>query len=200
MARLAALLLLLAASFAAWPDDLGEIRRKLDAHSHVRADFVQTRRMKDLQRPQVARGRMLAWGGAGVIWEIHDPLQAAYVLRENTTIQIADGREVERSAQDDAASARIGRILKSLLQGDANALAQWFDIAAHAAPEHWTITLTPHAGPLASYLKVMHVAGSEYVERVDIEEADGDSTQIRFRNHRDGGALSDEERRLLGAG
>ena len=200
MARLAVLVLLLAHGFAARAGDLDEIRRKLDAHSHVRADFVQTRRMKDLQRPQVARGRMLAWGASGVIWEIQEPLRATYVLRESTTIQIVDGRETERAAQDDAASARIGRILKSLFQGDANALGQWFDIAARVAPERWTITLTPHAGPLASYLKSMQVAGAEYVERVDIEESDGDSTQIRFRNHRDGGALSDEERRLLGAG
>ena len=200
MARLAALVLLLAQSFAAWSGDLDDIRRKLDAHSHVRAEFVQTRKLKDLQRPQVARGRMLAWGGAGVIWEVQEPLRATYVLRENTTIEIVDGRETERSAQDDAASARVGRILKSLLQGNANALGQWFDIAARAAPERWTITLTPHAGPLASYLKSMHVAGAEHVDRVDIEEVDGGSMQIRFRNHRDGGALSDEERRLLGAG
>jgi len=148
----------------------------------------------------VARGRMLAWGAAGVIWEIQEPVRATYALRESTTIQIADGRETERSAQDDAASARVGRVLKSLLQGDADALSQWFDVAARATPERWTITLTPHPGVLASYLKAMQVSGDEYVERVDIEEAGGDSTQIRFRNHRDGGALTEEERRLLGVG
>jgi hypothetical protein len=200
VARLAVFLFLVVQAARAWSGDLDDIRRKLDAHSHVRADFVQTRKLKELQRPQVARGRMLAWGAAGVIWEVRDPVQATYVLRESTTLQIVDGRETERSAQDDASSARVGRVLKSLLQGDANALGQWFDVAARAAPERWTITLKPHPGVLASYLKAMRVTGAEYVERVDIEEADGDSTEIRFRNHRDGGALTEEERRLLGVG
>ena len=200
MARLAVLLLLALQGVRAWAGDLDDIRRKLEAHSHLRADFVQTRKMKELQRPQVARGRMLAWGASGVIWELEAPVRATYVLRESTTIQIVDGRETERSSQDDVASARIGRVLKSLLQGDANSLGQWFDVAAHVAPERWTITLKPHPGVLASYLKAMQVSGAEYVERVDIEEDGGDSTQIRFRNHRDGGALSEEERRLLGVG
>jgi hypothetical protein len=200
VARLAVFLFLALQGVHAWSGDLDDIRRKLDAHSHVRADFVQTRRMKELQRPQVARGRMLAWGAAGVIWEVQEPVRATYVLRESTTIQIVDGRETERSAQDDAASARVGRILKSLMQGDANALDQWFDVSARVALERWTITLKPHPGILASYLKAMHVTGAEYVERVDVEEADGGSTQIRFRNHRDGGPLSEEERRLLGVG
>lgn len=200
MARLAVLILLLAQGFAARAGDLDDIRRKLDAHLHVRADFVQTRRMKELQRPQVARGRMLAWGGAGVIWEVREPVRLTYVLRRDTTIQIVDGREVEHAAQDDASAARVGRILKSLLQGDTAALREWFDIAASVAPERWTITLTPRAGGLAAYLKSMHVAGAEYVDSVEVEESGGDQTQIRFRNHREGGALSDEERRLLGAG
>jgi hypothetical protein len=200
VARLAILLLLALQGARAWAGDLDDIRRKLDAHPHLRADFVQTRSMKELQRPQVARGRMLAWGASGVIWEIQEPVRATYVLRESTTIQIMDGRETERSAQDDAASARVGRVLKSLLQGDANALGQWFEVAAHVAPERWTITLKPHPGILASYLKGMQVSGAEYVERVEIEEAGGDRTQIRFRNYRDGGTLSEEERRLLGVG
>jgi len=106
-----------------------------------------------------------------------------------------------RSVADPIARSGLKRaIVKSLLQGDADALSQWFDVAARATPERWTITLTPHPGVLASYLKAMQVSGDEYVERVDIEEAGGDSTQIRFRNHRDGGALTEEERRLLGVG
>lgn len=197
MARLIAALGLSALALAARADELAAIRARLDAHSRVRAEFVQTKRIADAQRPLVSRGRMLVWGATGVIWEIEQPFQAAYALREGTTVQVVDGQETVRGAEDDAVSTRVGRVLRALLHGDARSLEQWFEIGARASAERWTITLTPRQGPLASALKSMQVSGREYVESVSIDEASGDATRIQFHNHRDGGALSPLERRLL---
>ena len=64
----------------------------------------------------------------------------------------------------------------------------------------WTIALTPRKGPMAAFLKGMQVSGERFAEAVTIDEAGGDSTQIRFRNHRDAQPLSERERELLGVG
>jgi hypothetical protein len=178
---------------------MARIRARLDAHSMVRAEFVQTKHMLDVERPIIARGRMLVAGRAGVIWEIERPLKTTIVLREDTTIQIApDGRRTVRRSQDDAVAARVGRILTALLTGDAKALEQWFEVGVRmASEERWTISLSPRPGPMAAFLKSMQVSGNEFVEAVGIEETSGDATQIRFHNHRGVGALSDEERLLL---
>lgn len=199
MARIAAILILSFTSLLSFGGELETIRSKLELHPRIRADFVQTRRMAELQRPLVARGKLLVWGSAGVIWEIEQPVRASYVLRDATTIEVADGRETVRSAQDDAGSARVGRILRALVHGDMQSLEQWFEIGARAGAGRWTITLTPRAGPLASFLKSMQVSGADYVEGVLVEETGGDATQIHFRNQRDGVSLTQEERRLLGA-
>jgi hypothetical protein len=183
------------------PEDMTKIRARLDKHPQLRADYVQTRRMADVQRPLVARGRMLVWGRDGVIWEVERPFRAAYVLRHDQTIQIAaDGRQTVRRAEDDAVSARVGRVLNAVVQGDTKTLEQWFDISVRMEGERWTIALTPRQGPMASFLKSMHISGGEFVEAVGLEEAGGDTTQIEFRNHRDAAPLSEEERRLLAAG
>jgi hypothetical protein len=199
MARLIFLIFLASCIGTAGADELADIRARLEKHPQLRADYVQTRRMADVQRPQVARGRMLVWGRDGVIWEIDKPFRAAYVLRDDRTIQIAaDGRQTVRRAEDDAVSARVGRVLNAVVHGDTRALERWFDIGARMEGERWSIALTPRQGPMASFLKSMRISGGQFVELVGIEEAGGDTTQIEFRNHSDAALLSEDERRLLG--
>ena len=185
---------------AADAEALARIRERLDAHPQLRADFVQTRRSPDLERPSVSRGRMLVWGREGVLWETVQPVRNTVVLRPETTIIVdARGARSERRAQDDAVAARIGRVLRALLHGDTETLEKWFRVAAQMeGGGRWTITLTPHRGPLASFIETMQVGGAAFLEAVDIREGSGESTRIEFGNHRAAAPLSEGERSLLG--
>ena len=184
---------------AAADEALALIRARLDAQPRLRADFEQVKRIADLERPVVAQGRLLVWREAGVLWQIEQPVKMAIVLREDVTIQVdASGRRKTQQATSDAAAARLGRVLGALLHGDTAALEQWFEIAARVEAPGWTIALTPRRGPMAAFLKSMHVSGDKYVQAVSIEELNGDSTSITFRNHRDAAPLSSEEAGLLG--
>ena len=179
-------------------DALGDIRARLDAHTVVRAEFVQTRTMADLARPLVTRGRMVVWGAGGVIWQIDKPVRATYVLRDDSTLEIAaDGTRTVRSAKDDRGAARIGRVLRAVLKGDAGTLGEWFDADPRIAGERWSLALTPRQGPLAFYVKSVQVSGAEFVHSVRIVEENGDTTQMQFHGSRGDAAPSDEERRLL---
>jgi len=184
---------------AAADEALVLIRARLDAQPHLRADFEQIKRIADLERPVVANGRLLVWGDAGVMWQIEQPVKMAIVLREDVTIQVdASGQRKTQQAKSDVAAARLGRVLGALLHGDTAGLEQWFEIAARVEAKGWTIALTPRRGAMAAFLKSMHVSGDKYVQAVSIEEANGDSTSITFRNHRDAAPLSSEEAGLLG--
>jgi hypothetical protein len=203
MGRLIAALAFCGLCGGALADDaevLARIRASLDPDPRLRAEFEQTKTLSELERPQVARGRMLVWGASGVLWEIEHPVKMAIVLREDTTTQIdAQGRRRTRRARDDAAAARIGRVLRALVHGDTAALEQWFQIAARMeSSSRWSITLTPRKGPMAAFLRSMQVSGARQVDDVLIDEASGDSTRIRFSNYRDAAPLSEEERGLLG--
>lgn len=195
----AAALLALGPGAAAADEALARIRALLDAQPRLRAEFDQTKRMAELERPVLARGRMLVWREAGVVWQIEQPVKMVVVLREDVTIQIdASGRRRVQRTNDDAAAARTGRILGALLNGDTATLEQWFDIAARIDAQQWSITLTPRRGAMAAFLSSMQVSGDRYVRSVAIDEANGDSTQISFRNHRDAAPLTGEEASLLG--
>jgi hypothetical protein len=200
MARLIAFLALLLATLAHASDDeaMARIRALLEAQPRIRAEFEQTKHMADLQRPIVAHGRMLVWGQTGVVWEIDQPVKNVIVLRENTTVRIdARGRRQTSRAEHDPAAARMGRVLNALLQGDTATLGQWFQIAAQIGAQGWSITLTPRKGPMAAFLNSMQVMGDKFVQAVALDESNGDSTRIRFLNHRDAAPLSEQERELL---
>ena len=195
----AAALLALGPGAAAADEALARIRALLDAQPRLRAEFDQTKRMAELERPVLARGRMLVWREAGVVWQIEQPVKMVVVLREDVTIQIdASGRRRVQRTNDDAVAARTGRILGALLNGDTATLGQWFDIAARIDAQQWSITLTPRRGARAAFLSSMQVSGDRYVRSVAIDEANGDSTQISFRNYRDAAPLTGEEASLLG--
>ena len=195
----AAALLALGPGAAAADESLARIRALLDAQPRLRAEFDQTRRSAELERPVLAHGRMLVWREAGVLWQIEQPVKMLVVLREDVTIQIdANGRRRTQRTDDDAGAARAGRILGALLNGDTATLEQWFDIAARINAQQWSIALTPRRGAVAAFLRSMQVSGDKYVQTVAIDEVNGDSTQISFRNHRDAAPLTSEEASLLG--
>lgn len=195
---LSALLVAAAGAHAADAGPMETVRARLDANPEVRADFVQTRRSPDLERPLVARGRMVVWGKAGVIWETTQPARNVVALRTDRTILVdARGARTERRAEDDAVTARIGRVLRALLHGDAATLEKWFRVTVQLDGPRWTITLAPHRGPLASFIEAMQVGGADYLEVVDIRELGGESTRIQFSNHRHAAPLSEDERSLL---
>jgi hypothetical protein len=203
MRRLILLLALLACSppaLAAGDGALEQIRALMSGHPRLRAEFEQVKLMADFERPQVARGRMLVWERAGVLWEMEEPVRNAIALREETTTRIdARGRRMTTRAEHDPAAARIGRMLRALLSGDTAVLEQWFEIDARMLDGgRWTVTLNPRRGPIAAFLKGMQVSGARFAETVTIEEAGGDSTKIRFLNHREASPLTDRERELLG--
>jgi hypothetical protein len=202
MEKLIALFLFLfSAQAAAQGDAMAQIRARLEAHQVIRAEFVQTRTSADLQRPQVSRGTLVvAQNGqnGGVIWQMGQPFRSTYILRDDSTVEIAaDGTRTVRSSRDDRGAARIGRVLRAVLKGDARTLDEWFEADARITGERWTLGLAPRQGPLAFFLKSVQIAGGDFVDSVRIVEESGDTTQMQFRNHRTAAALSDEERRLL---
>jgi len=201
MGRLIAAAALLASAAApanAQPAALDQIRARLDAHAVVRAEFVQTRTLAALERPLVARGRLLVSRADGVVWQVEQPYRAAYVLQQDSVTEIAaDGMRTRRDARDAPAIARVGRILGALVSANATALDNDFHVDAGVTGERWHIVLQPRQSQVAQRLKVIRVNGGDFVESVRIDEASGDTTQLQFRSQRGAASLSEDERRLF---
>ncbi|MBS0545690.1 MAG: outer membrane lipoprotein carrier protein LolA [Proteobacteria bacterium] len=164
-------------------DTLALIGAQIEQHAVVRADFVQSKQMAALKRPLVTSGRLVFSRRHGVLWQIEQPYRMSYVLGEDRIVQIgADGVRRERGMRDVPGLAQVGRVFRALLGANPATLREVFEVAVHGDPARWDIALQPRQAQLAQFLGTLRLAGGRFVDAIDIVEASGDTTQIRFRN------------------
>lgn len=199
---IAVLLLAVAATAVAAPgaDDLAQrLNQRLAQHPVLRAEFVQEKQMAAFKKPLVTRGRLVFVRGQGVLWMIEAPLKLTYVLSDDRIAEIGeDGKVQTRTAQEVPGLAQVGRVFRALLGAQTDALKDIFTIAPEGSPEAWRMTLTPKQGPVGQFMRQVQLAGSRHLDRIRIEESNGDATTISFRNTTEADAPSAEERARFG--
>lgn len=200
---IAALLLAVSAAAGAAPsaDDLAaRLNQRLEQKPVLRADFVQEKQMAAFKKPLVTKGRLAFVRGQGVVWKIESPLKLTYVLTDERIVEIGeDGQPQVRTAQDVPGLAQVGKVFRALLGAQTGALKDLFAIAPEGSAEAWRLALTPKAGPVGQFMRRIDLAGGRHVDRIRIEEGNGDTTTISFRNTSEDDTPSAEERTLFGS-
>lgn len=203
MRRLILILLtcLASASHAAPADDIAtRLGTRLEQAPVIRAQFEQKKDMAAFKKPLITRGRLVFARQHGVLWQIEQPLKLTYVLQEGRMVEIGDDGAVQtRTTQDAPAVAQIGRIFRALLGGQTKALAEFFDSTGSGDPDKaWILTLNPRNPQVGQFIKHITLTGGKHVDNLRIEEANGDTATIRFRQTIEASELSAEERKLFG--
>lgn len=181
---------------AAPADDIAtRLGARLEQVPVIRAEFEQRKDMAAFKKPLITRGRLVFARQHGVLWQIEQPLKLTYVLQEGRMVEIGeDGAVQTRTTQDAPAVAQIGRIFRALLGGQAKALAEFFDSTGSGDPDKaWTLTLNPRNPQLGQFIKRITLGGGKHVVSIRIEEANGDTAIIRFKNTAEAKVLSAEE-------
>jgi hypothetical protein len=184
---------------ASEPDALARIGAQIEQHAVVRAEFTQSKQMTAMKRPLVTSGRLVYSRKHGVLWQIEQPFRMSYVLGEDKIVEIgADGVRRERGLRDVPGLAQVGRVFRAMLGANTSALREYFDASVHGDPAKWEIELKPRQPQLVQFLTGLQLSGGRFVDSIQISEAGGDSTQIRFRNSQGASAPSDAELQLFG--
>jgi hypothetical protein len=199
---IAAVLLGVAFTAGAAPsaDDLAQrLNQRMAQHPVLRAEFVQEKQMAAFKKPLVTRGRLVFVRGQGVLWTIEVPLKLTYVLTDDRIVEIGeDGKAQTRTAQDVPGLAQVGRVFRALLGAQTDALKDIFTVAPEGSVDAWRLILTPKSGPVSQYMRQIQLAGGRYLDKIRIEESNGDATTISFRNTSEADAPSAEERARFG--
>ncbi len=159
----------------------------------LRAEFTQTKTIAALTRPLVTSGRFVYVRGSGLLWTIDQPYRAVYVLSDNGISEVGQAR----GPGPGTGLQHVSRIFRALFEPDVALLEQYFATTATGDAARWDLTLTPQQSALRQVFKVLHVRGARFVEDVSFDEANGDTTQISFRNTREAAVPQEEELRLL---
>ncbi|MGP1716151.1 MAG: LolA family protein [Methylophilus sp.] len=162
---------------------LQEISQQLAKQGNLQVDFVQTKQMAALKKPLVMKGALLYNQADGIVWQLTSPYRVRYEFNGQAMIETnAAGERRERKAEDSPAIAQISNIFKAILSADQALLAQHFQMTALGSIQKWEMHLTPKAAYLRKAMTEIVMTGNQTVETVQIDEANGDRTDIRFLN------------------
>jgi hypothetical protein len=178
---------------------VARIGAHIGQHPVVRAEFTQTRQMAVMKRPLVTSGRLVYARQQGVLWQIEQPYRMTYALGEERMAEIsADGARRERRLHDVPGLAQVGRVLRALFGADTAVLQEHFEISLRGDAAKWELDLKPRQPQFAQVITALQVSGGRFVEAIRMEEAGGDTTQIRFRNPQAAAAPEPGELQLFG--
>lgn len=153
--------------------DTGELP-ELVQHETAVGQFVQRRRLPELERPIVSRGRFAYAAGRGLLWLVEEPVESRLVIDADGVHQ--DGAPVRGSGAFEA----IRPLFESLFSGDLAPLERDFLVTREDVEPGWRLALRPRDGRLARALDGITIEGAETPRRLVIEASDGSRTALEF--------------------
>ena len=172
------------------------VRQRLQLSPVLKGEFEQSKTLKGFKNPLVSHGEFLVARGQGVWWHTLKPFESTLVVTKTRLFTKApDGTSNNvMDADTEPGLRQVNELILSLLGGDFDALADRFDVAAQAnGAAGWTVTLTPKDANIAKFLVRATLTGDRFVQTVHIDEARGDTTQIRFAHQAPAAALSADD-------
>lgn len=168
---------------ASGPAGAAAVRQRLQLAPVVQGGFEQTKTIKGFRNALVSNGEFMVAKGQGVWWHTQQPFESTLVVtRTRLFTRAADGTANSvADAQAEPGLRQVNELVFALLSADLDALADRFVIDVEAAgPAGWTLTLTPRDANVARFLAKATITGDRFVQSVRMDEARGDTTQIRF--------------------
>jgi len=178
------------------PPIAAQVRQRMTDSAVVRGEFEQRKTIKSFRNPLVSRGSFLVAQGRGVLWQTREPFASTLVVtRDRLLTRQADGSVSARvSAKDEPGLRAINEMLFALMAADLQALAQRFRIEGELiGAERWRLVLVPRDAALAQWVTRIELEGDRFVRSVQMQEAQGDSSIIRFSQQAGAAALTREE-------
>jgi outer membrane lipoprotein-sorting protein len=181
--RAAALLVALAMhapAFAAW--DVAALMALLRAHPPGRAHFDETKTVSILDRPLESSGELVFTPPARLEKHVTSPGEERVVADGERLVIERAGQRREISLAEHPEVAVLIESIRGTLAGDRAALERAYRLGLSGDAKAWRLVLTPREEALQALVSRVTLEGSQArVQRVEIEQADGDRSLMQIR-------------------
>ncbi|MEH3412843.1 MULTISPECIES: outer membrane lipoprotein carrier protein LolA [Phytobacter] len=181
---------------------LDELQQRFTEQPVIRAHFAQTRVIKDLPQPLRSQGEMLIARDKGLLWDQKAPFPMMLMLDDSRMVQVVNNQPAQViTAENNPQMFQFNHLLRALFQADRHVLEQNFRIEFHDKGEgRWTLSLMPVTTPLDKIFASIDLAGQTYLESIQLNDKQGDRTDIALSQHRlTPATLTDDERQRFAA-
>lgn len=181
---------------------LDDLQQRFTGQPVVRAHFDQTRTIKDLPQPLRSQGQMLIARDQGLLWDQTAPFPMQLLLDDKRMVQTINGQPPQTiTADNNPQMFQFNHLLRALFRADRKVLEQNFRVDFTDAGEgRWSLRLTPITTPLDKIFATIDLAGNAYLERITLNDKQGDRTDITLTQHQlTPTQLTDDERQRFAA-
>lgn len=181
---------------------LDDLQQRFTEQPVVRAHFAQTRTIKDLPQPLRSQGKMLIARDQGLLWDQTSPFPMQLLLDDKRMVQVINGQPPQTiTAENNPQMFQFNHLLRALFQADRKVLEENFRTTfADQGEGRWTLRLTPITTPLDKIFASIDLAGKTYLENIQLNDKQGDRTDIALSQHQLTPAqLTDDERQRFAA-
>lgn len=181
---------------------LDSLQQRFTEQPVVRAHFDQTRTIKDLPQSLRSQGKMLIARDQGLLWDQTSPFPMQLLLDDKRMVQAINGQPPQTiTAENNPQMFQFNHLLRALFQADRKVLEQNFRVEfADLGEGRWTLRLTPITTPLDKIFATIDLAGKTYLESIQLNDKQGDRTDIALSQHQLTPAqLTDDERQRFAA-
>ncbi|EOK6131295.1 outer membrane lipoprotein carrier protein LolA [Escherichia coli] len=176
---------------------LDDLQQRFTEQPVIRAHFDQSRTIKDLPQPLRSQGQMLIARDQGLLWDQTSPFPMQLLLDDKRMVQVINGQPPQIiTAENNPQMFQFNHLLRALFQADRKVLEQNFRVEfADKGEGRWTLRLTPTTTPLDKIFNTIDLAGQTYLESIQLNDKQGDRTDIALTQHQLTPAqLTDDER------
>ncbi len=176
---------------------LAQLQQRFASQPVIRANFVQTRTISGMKQPLVSHGNLLIAQQQGLWWHQSTPFVMTLLLDDKRMVQTLNNQPPQVVTSDSNPQMfQFNHLLRALFQADEKVLKENFTLDFQdKGNNRWTLGLIPKAAPLNKIFNRIDLAGSEFLEQINLDDKQGDKTQIQLSNTRiQPPQLSDEER------
>ncbi len=156
-------------------------KRSIDAES-VTGDFTQRKIIKGLSIPLISKGVFSYKKEDKLIWHIKTPIENTYSIEYD---QITKRSSVENMVEGlDAPADHYQKIITmflDLFSGNWDVLEKYFSIEGESGEFGWKAVLTPEDQLFQTMFLSLTLHGDKYINFMQIEEKNGDTTKIEFK-------------------
>ncbi len=156
-------------------------KRSIDAES-VTGNFVQHKIIKGLSIPLISKGIFSYKKEDKLVWYIKTPIENIYSIEYD---QITKKSSVENMVEGlDAPADHYQKIITmflDLFSGNWDVLEKYFTIEGESSESGWKAVLTPKDQLFQTMFLSLTLHGDKYINFMQIEEKNGDTTKIEFK-------------------
>ncbi|OAT18146.1 putative transmembrane protein [Buttiauxella gaviniae ATCC 51604] len=177
---------LLCISFMANAITLDDVQRSFASQPVVRAKFQQDRQISGMAQPLHSSGEVLIAKSKGLWWQQQHPFPMTLVLDDSHMVQVMGSQAPQIiTADSNPQMFQFNHLLRALFQADRKVLDENFSSAfTDQGNGKWQLVLTPTTTPLDKLFSTITLEGDKYLNRIALNDLQGDFTEITFSDHR----------------